>query len=82
MKIKRIFLVTGVSMLIFAIGFVIYALNNPQASFPWNNAITYLIYAVYFIVMVASFVLSVALPKYPKISILRMLSEVEKYTVA
>ena len=66
MKIKRIFLVIGIAMLIFAIGFVIFALNNPQASFPWNNTITYSIYAVYLIVMVVSFILSIALPKHTK----------------
>ena len=66
MKIKRMFLMIGAIMLIFAIGFVIYALNNPQASFPWTNTVTYSIYAVYFIVMATSFVLSAALPKRPK----------------
>ena len=66
MKIKGIFLVMGIIMLIFAIGFVIYALNNPQASFPWNNIITYSIFAVYIIVMIVSFILSIALPKLMK----------------
>ena len=63
MKNKRIFLATGIIMLIVAIGFVIYALNNPQASFPWNNTITYAIYAAYAIIMVVAFILSAVLRK-------------------
>ena len=29
-------------MLVIAIVFIFIALNNPQASFPWSNAITYI----------------------------------------
>ena len=31
-------------MLVIAIVFIFIALNNPQASFPWSNAITYILY--------------------------------------
>lgn len=55
---RKVFLCISVLMFIFAIGFVIYALNNPQASFPWSNSITYAIYFGYFIAMVVFFVLS------------------------
>lgn len=39
-------------MLLFAIAFFIFAITHPTASFPWNNTITYLIYAVYFLVII------------------------------
>lgn len=32
--------------------FIIIALTHPELSFPWSNTITYLLYAVYLIVMV------------------------------
>ena len=38
-------------MFLAAAAFIIVALNNPQASFPWSNVITYGIYIVYIIVM-------------------------------
>lgn len=38
-------------MLIVAIAFVVFALKHPEASFPWSNAVTYAIYAVYLIVV-------------------------------
>lgn len=53
---KKILLCIGIAMLLFAIGFVWYALNNPQFSFPWGNTITYSIYLIYLIVMVVCFV--------------------------
>ena len=36
--------IVAVIMLIIAIIFFVVALNNPQASFPWNNIITYILY--------------------------------------
>lgn len=30
-----------------ALLFILYALHNPQLSFPWSNFVTYTIYAVY-----------------------------------
>ena len=45
-------------MLLFAVGFVLYAINNPQASFPWSNTISYSIYLGYIGVMIGFFVLS------------------------
>lgn len=41
------FLVIGIVMVIIAICFVVYALNNPQVGFPWSNAVTYGIYIIY-----------------------------------
>ncbi len=37
-------------MIIVAICFIAYALNNPQASFPWSNSVTYGIYLAYLVV--------------------------------
>ncbi len=39
-------------MLIVAIVFIMFALNHPEKSFPWNNTITWLLYGVYFLVAV------------------------------
>ena len=39
-------------MLAAAVLFSLYALNHPEASFPWGNAITYTLYGVYLLVMV------------------------------
>ena len=37
----------GAAMLAGAAAFVLYALNNPQAGFPWQNGVTYLLYGIY-----------------------------------
>ena len=37
----------GIGMLIAAAGFVLFALNHPEFSFPWSNAVTYSLYGVY-----------------------------------
>ena len=55
---RKTYLYVSVIMLLVAIGFVIYALNNSQASFPWSNTITYAIYLVYTGIMIGFFVLS------------------------
>ena len=47
MKTKRII---GAIMAVAAIIFVIFALNHPEMSFPWNNTVTYGIYTVYGVV--------------------------------
>ena len=43
-------------MLVIAIVFIFIALNNPQASFPWSNAITYFLYGIYVVFMVVLFI--------------------------
>lgn len=53
MKNNRLFLVIGIVMIAVAICFVVYALNNPQAGFPWGNSITYGIYLVYAVVTIS-----------------------------
>ena len=52
MKRKRIFLVIGIIMMALAIGFIVYALNHPEGSFPWNNQITHIIYGGYIAIMI------------------------------
>ena len=49
---KSILRIIGLIMLIIAIVFIMYALNHPEMSFPWNNTITCLLYGVYFLVSV------------------------------
>jgi divalent metal cation (Fe/Co/Zn/Cd) transporter len=59
MKSKRkLFLFIGMFMLLIAIGFVWYALNHPESSFPWNNTITYSIYLIYIIAMIICFIIA------------------------
>ncbi len=47
---KRISRILGLIMLIIAIAFIVFALNHPEMSFPWNNTITWLLYGLYFLV--------------------------------
>lgn len=53
MKKKRTFLIIGIVMILAAIAFINYALNNPQGSFPWDNSITYGIYLIYIVVTIS-----------------------------
>ena len=45
---KSISRIIGVIMLIVAFVFIMFALNHPEKSFPWNNTITWLLYGVLF----------------------------------
>ena len=48
---KRVYSrIIGVIMLLVAIVFIMFALNHPEKSFPWSKTITWLLYAVYFLV--------------------------------
>lgn len=58
MKKHRLFFGIGCLMAAAAIGFMAYALNYPEASFPWHNGVTYAIYAVYSAVTVSMFCIS------------------------
>ena len=49
---KSISRIIGLIMLIIAIVFIMFALNHPEKSFPWNNTITWLLYGVYFLVTI------------------------------
>ncbi len=48
----------AILMALAAVLFLLFALTNPQASFPWSNTVTYILYAVYLIVMAVLFGLS------------------------
>ena len=51
MKNKK-YLKIGLAMILIAILFVFYALNHPEASFPWSNNITYIIYMAYLAIII------------------------------
>lgn len=55
---KKIFLGISIFMFLVAIGFIWFALNHPEMSFPRNNAITYGVCWVYTVTMVACVLLS------------------------
>ncbi len=57
MKSTKSFLAIGLVMLVGAIVFLGYALAHPEASFPWSNEVTFAIYGVYLMAMVAMFLL-------------------------
>ncbi len=57
MKSSKGFLVIGLMMLVGAVVFLGYALCHPEASFSWPNEVTFAIYGVYLIAMVAMFLL-------------------------
>ena len=44
--------IIGLLMLIIAVIFIMFALNHPEMSFPWNNTITWLLYGLYVLVTV------------------------------
>jgi len=55
--VTKILLYASAVIFLAATGFVIYTHNNPQASFPWSNTVTFSVYAVYIIVMIVCYVL-------------------------
>ena len=48
--------IVGLVMLIIAVAFIVFALNHPEMSFPWNNTITWLMYGLYILVTVVLFI--------------------------
>ena len=50
-KNKKYFKI-GLAMILIGIIFIFYALNHPEASFPWSNNITYIIYMAYLILTI------------------------------
>ena len=53
---KKYSRIIAVIMLVIAVIFIFVALNNPQASFPWSNTITYIFYGIYVVIMVVLFI--------------------------
>lgn len=47
---KKFSRIIGLSMVVFAIAFVVFALFHPEKSFPWSNTITYSLYGLYALV--------------------------------
>lgn len=37
----------GLGMLLIAVGFLWYALSHPEASFPWSNTVSFILYGGY-----------------------------------
>lgn len=56
MSFKKKSRIIALIMLVVAIAFFAFAISHPTAGFPWSNAITYFIYAVYILIMVVLFV--------------------------
>ena len=48
--------IVGLVMLIIAVAFIMFAVNHPEMSFPWNNTITWLLYGLYVLVTVVLFI--------------------------
>ena len=44
--------IVGLVMLIIAVAFIMFEVNHPEMSFPWNNTITWLLYGLYVLVTV------------------------------
>ena len=44
--------IVGLVMLIIAVAFIMFTVNHPEMSFPWNNTITWLLYGLYVLVTV------------------------------
>lgn len=46
------------ALLVVAIIFILYSLNHPECSFPWNNVVTYIIYVIYAAITIFLFIVS------------------------
>ena len=44
---RKTSLIIGVSLLVIAICFIGYAVNHPEAAFPWSNKVTFMLYGMY-----------------------------------
>lgn len=48
---KLISRILGSVMLIGAILFISFAITHPEMSFPWSNVFSYILYAIYLVIM-------------------------------
>lgn len=48
---RKVARIIGLILFLVAIVFLLYALNHPEATFPWSNTITYILYGIYAVVM-------------------------------
>lgn len=53
---KKVSRIIATIMLVVALGFFIYAINHPELSWPWSNAITFTIYGIYLLIMIVLFI--------------------------
>ena len=63
MRKANVFLYIGSLLLIGSVIFIIYALNHPEMSFPFENRVTYGIYIVYIIFTIVMFSLYIYMKK-------------------
>lgn len=54
---KKIYRIVAIIMFLFLIGFILFAFNHPELSFPWQNSISYILYVLYIAVMIVFFVI-------------------------
>lgn len=55
-RLSTIFLIAGIGMFVFAVGFIWVALTHPNYSFSIPLTLTYAIYLVYFLLNITCFV--------------------------
>ncbi len=55
---KKVLRIISIFMFIGFIVFFIFAINNPQLSFPWSNTVSYTIYGVYLLTALILFIFS------------------------
>ena len=44
---RKTSLIIGISLLVIAVCFIGYAVNHPEAAFPWSNRVTFMLYGIY-----------------------------------
>lgn len=54
--LKKVSRITAGIMCVIAVAFFMYAINHPEAGFPWSNSVTYAIYIIYLLVMLLLFI--------------------------
>ena len=54
---KTVFKIIAIVLLIIGVLFVLFALNHPELSFPWDDVITYIIYVAYILLIVLFYLL-------------------------
>ena len=59
---KKTSLLIGIFLLIIAVCFISYAVNHPEATFPWNNRVTFMFYGIY-IWLIFKFLLAIPVLK-------------------
>ena len=53
---KKLSRIIATIMLVIALGFIVYAINHPELSWPWSNAVTFTIYGIYLLIMIILFI--------------------------